>query len=120
MADGSFCDDATVWAAANGIVKGYANGEFRPSEVISRQQMAAILYRYAQYKGLDTSVGENTNILSYEDVSQLSEYAIPAMQWAVGAGVINGTTASTLSPKGDASRAQVANILYRYYLWAEN
>ena len=120
VADGSFCDDATVWAAANGIVKGYANGEFRPNEVISRQQMAAILYRYAQYKGLDTSVGENTNILSYEDVSQLSEYAIPAMQWAVGAGVINGTTASTLSPKGDASRAQVANILYRYYLWAEN
>ena len=61
-----------------------------------------------------TAIGEDTNILSFEDASQLSDYAIPAMQWAVGAGVINGTAASTLSPRGDASRAQVANILYRF------
>ena len=111
---GSYCDEATAWAAANGIVNGYESGEFRPSQTITRQEMAAILYRYAQYKKLDTSVGENTNILGFEDASQLSEYAIPAMQWAVGAGVINGTTASTLSPSGDASRAQAANILYRF------
>ncbi len=111
---GSYCDEATAWAAANGIVNGYESGEFRPSQTITRQEMAAILYRYAQYKKLDTSVGENTNILRFEDASQLSEYAIPAMQWAVGAGVINGTTASTLSPSGDASRAQAANILYRF------
>ena len=111
---GSYCDDATAWAAANGIVNGYESGEFRPGQAITRQEMAAILYRYAQYKKLDTSVGEDTNILSFEDASQLSDYAIPAVQWAVGAGVINGTTASTLSPRGDASRAQVANILYRF------
>lgn len=111
---GSYCDDATAWAAANGIVTGYESGEFRPGQAITRQEMAAILYRYAQYKKLDTSVGEDTNILSFEDASQLSDYAIPAVQWAVGAGVINGTTASTLSPRGDASRAQVANILYRF------
>ena len=111
---GSYCDDATAWAAANGIVTGYESGDFRPGQAITRQEMAAILYRYAQYKKLDTSVGEDTNILSFEDASQLSDYAIPAMQWAVGAGVINGTTASTLSPRGDASRAQVANILYRF------
>ena len=111
---GSYCDDATAWAAANGIVTGYENGEFRPGQAITRQEMAAILYRYAQYKKLDTSVGEDTNILSFEDASQLSDYAIPAVQWAVGAGVINGTTASTLSPRGAASRAQVANILYRF------
>lgn len=111
---GSYCDDATAWAAANGIVTGYESGEFRPGQAITRQEMAAILYRYAQYQKLDTSVGEDTNILSFEDASQLSDYAIPAMQWAVGAGVINGTTASTLSPRGDASRAQVANILYRF------
>ena len=111
---GSYCDDATAWAAANGIVTGYESGEFRPGQAITRQEMAAILYRYAQYKKLDTSVGEDTNILSFEDASQLSDYAIPAMQWAVGAGVINGTAASTLSPRGDASRAQVANILYRF------
>ena len=111
---GSYCDDATAWAAANGIVTGYESGEFRPGQAITRQEMAAILYRYAQYKKLDTSVGEDTNILSFEDASQLSDYAIPAVQWAVGAGVINGTAASTLSPRGDASRAQVANILYRF------
>lgn len=111
---GSYCDDATAWAAANGIVTGYESGEFRPGRAITRQEMAAILYRYAQYKKLDTSVGEDTNILSFEDASQLSDYAIPAVQWAVGAGVINGTTASTLSPRGDASRTQVANILYRF------
>ena len=111
---GSYCDDATAWAAANGIVTGYESGEFRPGQAITRQEMAAILYRYAQYRKLDTSVGEDTNILSFEDVSQLSDYAIPAMQWAVGAGVINGTAASTLSPRGDASRTQVANIFYRF------
>lgn len=111
---GSYCDDATAWAATNGIVTGYESGEFRPGQAITRQEMAAILYRYAQYQKLDTSVGEDTNILSFEDASQLSDYAIPAVQWAVGAGVINGTTASTLSPRGDASRAQVANILYRF------
>ena len=114
VASGSYCDDATAWAAANGIVTGYESGEFRPGQAITRQEMAAILYRYAQYRKLDTSVGEDTNILSFEDVSQLSDYAIPAMQWAVGAGVINGTAASTLSPRGDASRTQVANILYRF------
>ena len=92
----------------------YEDGSFGVNQTITRQEMAAILYRYAQYKKLDTSVGENTNILGFEDASQLSEYAIPAMQWAVGAGVINGTTASTLSPSGDASRAQAANILYRF------
>ena len=97
-----------------GIVNGFEDGTFRPGRAITRQEMAAILYRYAQYKKLDTSVGADTNILSFEDASQLSEYAIPAMQWAVGAGVINGTTASTLSPSGDASRAQAANILYRF------
>ena len=111
---GSYCDKATAWAAANGIVNGYEDGEFRPGQTVTRQEMAAILYRYAQYQKLDTSVGADTNILSYEDASQLSGYAVPAMQWAVGAGVINGTTASTLSPKGDASRAQAASILYRF------
>lgn len=65
--------------------------------------MAAILYRYAQYKGCDVSVGEDTNLLSYTDAAQVAEYAIPAFQWAVGAGIINGTTATTLSPKGSAT-----------------
>ena len=79
--------------------------------------MAAILYRYAQYKGCDVSVGEDTNILSYTDVAQVASYAVPAFQWAVGAGIINGTTATTLSPKGSATRGQVAAILHRYCEW---
>ena len=117
VADGSYCDDATIWAAGCGVVKGYADGTFRPDQTISREQMAAILYRYAQYKGCDVSVGEDTNLLSYTDAVQVAEYAIPAFQWAVGAGIINGTTATTLSPKGSATRGQVAAILHRYCEW---
>ena len=104
-------------AAANGIVNGYADGTFQPDQTISREQMAAILYRYAQYKGCDVSVGEDTNLLSYTDVAQVASYAVPAFQWAVGAGIINGTTATTLSPKGSATRGQVAAILHRYCEW---
>ena len=117
VADGSYCDDATVWAAKCGVVKGYGDGTFRPGQAISREQMAAILYRYAQYKGCDVSVGEDTNILSYTDATQVAEFAVPAFQWAVGAGIINGTSTTTLSPKGNATRGQVAAILHRYAEW---
>ena len=98
-------------------MKGYADGTFRPDQTISREQMTAILYRYAQYKDCDVSVGEDTNILSYTDAAQVATYAVPAFQWAVGAGIINSTTATTLSPKGSATRGQVAAILHRYCEW---
>ena len=117
VADGMYYSNAVAWAAANGIVNGYADGTFQPDQTISREQMAAILYRYAQYKGCDVSVGEDTNILSYTDATQVATYAVPAFQWAVGAGIINGTTATTLSPKGSATRGQVAAILHRYCEW---
>ena len=117
VADGMYYTKAVAWAAANGIVNGYADGTFQPDQTISREQMAAILYRYAQYKGCDVSVGEDTNILSYTDAAQVASYAVPAFQWAVGAGIINGTTATTLSPKGSATRGQVAAILHRYCEW---
>ena len=117
VADGMYYSNAVAWAAANGIVNGYADGTFQPDQTISREQMAAILYRYAQYKGCDVSVGEDTNILSYTDAAQVASYAVPAFQWAVGAGIINGTTATTLSPKGSATRGQVAAILHRYCEW---
>ena len=117
VADGMYYSNAVAWAATNGIVNGYADGTFQPDQTISREQMAAILYRYAQYKGCDVSVGEDTNILSYTDVAQVASYAVPAFQWAVGAGIINGTTATTLSPKGSATRGQVAAILHRYCEW---
>nr|WP_302657299.1 S-layer homology domain-containing protein [uncultured Agathobaculum sp.] len=108
---------AVGWAAANKVVTGYADGTFRPNDAVTREQAAAILYRYAQSKGIDVSVGENTNILSYVDVRQASEYAIPALQWAVGAGVLNGKNDSRLAPTGTATRAEIAAIMQR---WCEN
>ena len=109
--------EAVGWAASNKVVTGYADGTFRPNAAVTREQAAAILYRYAQSKGIDVSVGENTNILSYVDVQQASEYAIPALQWAVGAGVLNGKNGGRLAPTGTAARAEIAAIMQR---WCEN
>ena len=113
VADGAWYADAVTWAASQGIVGGYGNGLFGPEDNITREQLASILYRYAQAKGYDTSVGENTNILSYTDALEISEYAIPAMQWACGAGIMEGN-AGYLTPQGDATRAQVATMLMRF------
>ena len=113
VASGSYYERAITWAAANGIVTGYSSTIFAPDANITREQLAAILYRYAVYKGLDVSVGENTNILSYEDFASLSEYAIPAMQWACGAGILYGFGGSLL-PDAPANRLQAAAILHRF------
>ena len=103
------------WAQMNGIADGYSDELFGPDDPITREQMAAMLWRYAQRKGYDVSMGEDTNILSYTDVADLGEYAIPAMQWACGAGIINGTgDGSTLIPLGRATRAQAAVMLMRF------
>ena len=109
---GAYYDKAVVWASEKGIVNGYG-ATFGPNDNITREQFATILFRYAQYKGYDVSVGEDTNILSYADAFSVSEYAIPAMQWACGAGLINGI-GDTLQPAGVASRAQAAAILHRF------
>lgn len=115
VAQGQWCSEAIRWAASEGIVGGYGNGLFGTNDPITREQFAAMLYRFAQEQGYDVSIGENTNILSYTDVADLSEYAISAMQWAVGAGIINGTgDGSTLSPQGQATRAQAAVMLMRF------
>ena len=101
---------AKAWAVANGISDGT-----NPGGAVTRQQLAALLYRFAVQNGYDVSIGENTNLLSYTDFANLSEYAVPAMQWACGAGIINGTgDGSTLSPQGTATRAQLAVMLYRW------
>ena len=105
---------AVVWGQQNGIIKGYSATEFRPGEAIIREQIAAIMHRYAQFKGYDVSVGENTNILSYEDFDLISEYAIPAMQWANGIGMIVGRTETTLNPKDTAKRVEIAAMLHRF------
>ena len=115
VAQGQWCSEAIRWATSEGIVGGYGNGLFGTNDPITREQLATMLWRYAQTEGYDVSVGENTNILSYTDVADLSEYAISAMQWAVGAGIINGTgDGSTLSPQGQATRAQAAVMLTRF------
>ncbi len=110
---GMYYEKAIIWAAANGIVDGYGNGKFGPKDEITRQQLAAILWRYAKLKGYDVSVGENTNILSYNDATEVAEYAVPALQWACGAGLIQGDNGS-LRPAGKATRCQVAAILHRF------
>ena len=111
---GQYYTEAVVWAAANGIVTGYTDGTFKPDTPITREQMAAILWRYCKYKGIDVSVGEETNILSYNDATTVAEYAVSALQWATGAGVISGKQGGILDPTGSATRAQVATILMRF------
>ena len=73
-----------------------------------------MMYRYAQYKKLDVSVGEETNILSYDDAFSVGSWAVPAMQWSVGSGLMGGRTASTLDPKANATRAEVATVIWRF------
>ena len=114
VAGDAYYAEAVRWAASEGIVGGYGGGLFGAEDAVTREQLAVILYRYAVYKGYDVSIGEDTNILSYADFADLSEYAIPAMQWACGAGIVNGTSESTLTPQGEATRAQVAAMLMRF------
>ena len=114
VASGAYYANAVAWANANGIVSGYGSGKFGPNDKVTREQLAAILYRYAQYKKYDVSVGEDTNILSYGDAQSISTYAIPAIQWACGAGVVTGKSGSKLDPKGNATRAEVAAMLMRF------
>ena len=115
VADGAWFADAVDWAAFQGIVSGYGNGAFGPNDPITREQLTVMLYRYAQLKGYDVRVGEDTNILSYTDAQAISKYAVSAMQWACGAGIIKGTgDGSMLSPLGDATRTEVATMLMRF------
>lgn len=110
---GMYYAEAIRWAASEGIVGGYTATQFGPDDAITREQLAAILWRYAQYKEYDVSVGEDTNILSYADALTVSEWAVPAMQWANGAGLIQGSD-NNLMPRGNATRAQAAAILHRF------
>ena len=101
---------ARAWAVESGISDGTA-----PGGAVTRQQLAALLYRFAQSQGMDVSVGEDTNILSYPDAFDAAEYAVPALQWACGAGVLYGTSDGRLDPQGTATRAQFAVMLERFW-----
>ena len=114
VANTEYYAKAVAWGEANGIVKGYGEGIFGPNDIITREQLAAIMYRYSNYKKYDVSAGEDTNILSYNDISELSEYAVSSMQWACGESLVSGIGNNLLAPRGNATRAQVAMILMRY------
>ena len=105
---------AITWVSETGIMSGYDANTFGASDAVTREQLASILFRYATYKGYNVSVGENTNILSYTDAFDISEYAIPAMQWACGAGILNGNENGCLSPDGTAEKVHLAQMLLKF------
>ncbi|MBO5935155.1 MAG: 5'-nucleotidase C-terminal domain-containing protein [Clostridia bacterium] len=106
--------EAIRWAAAVKIVNGCSESSFAPGDALTREQLAAILWRYAKSENIDVSIGENTNILSYEDVFTVSDYAIPAFQWTCGSGIMSGNTISTLAPGEQVNRIFFASVLHKY------
>ena len=103
--------EAVRWAAGQGIVGGYGNGNFGPNDPVTREQLAAILYRFAQHMGYDTE--GQADLSGFTDLAQVSTYAREAMAWCVDAGLLSGTSPTTLSPRGQATRAQTAAVLMR-------
>lgn len=118
VAGGDWFASGVAWASANGIVTGYGDGRFGPNDPITREQMAAILYRYAGFAGQSTT--GQADLSGYTDAGRVSPYAAEAMGWAVDRGLITGVSADTLSPGGSATRAQVATILMRFCEMAQN
>lgn len=112
VADGQWYTPYVTWAAQEDIVGGYGDNRFGPTDPITREQMAAILYRYAQYKGYDTS--ETGSLDTFPDAGEVSEYALEPMAWTVGTGLIAGMEDNTLRPQGTATRAQAATLLMRF------
>ena len=104
--------EAVRWAASEGIVGGYGGGLFGTNDPVTREQLAVILYRYAAYKGYDVTA--STDLSGFNDMSEISDYALEAMQWANAAGIVNSTSDTTLDPKGSATRAQMAAMLQRF------
>ena len=117
VADGAWYAGAVRWAADSGVVRGYADGRFRPNDAVTREQMAALLYRFAEYKGYDVSIGVDTDILRFTDGAAVGGYAVPAMRWACGSGLMTGTQRDggmALAPKDTTTRAQTATLLTRF------
>ena len=110
---GAYYEKAVVWASQNNIVSGYTDGTFRPDAPVTREQLASILYRYTLYRGQDVSAGETTSLTGYGNAQAVSSYALPAMRWACGTGILQGANGK-LNPSGLATRAQLAAMLHRY------
>ena len=109
---GQWYSNAIAWASAGGIVTGYGDGRFGTNDNITREQLATILMRYADWKSLDTS--KSADLAAFTDTSDISVWALAAMKWANAEGLIGGRTATTLAPSGNASRAEAATILMRF------
>ena len=112
VASGAWYADAVTWAAENGIVNGVSDTEFAPNVNITREQLAAILYRYAEYNDYDVSGRDDLS--EFTDRSSISSYALDAMRWAVDEGLITGITNTTIEPQGTATRAQAATMFMRF------
>lgn len=111
---GEYYGNAVSWAKQNGIVSGITETEFAPNQNISREQIVTIIYRYAQYKGYDVSLGDDIEIANYDDFGAVSQYAISAMKYGVASGLLKGRSDRTLNPKDNATRAEIAAILQRF------
>ena len=109
---GKWYADAITWTAENGIFAGYGKDKFGPDDPITREQLAAIFYRYADYKGYDLTVKENLD--KFKDADKITDYAKTAMQWAVGNGLVKGKSGNLLDPQGTATRAEIAAMLHRF------
>ena len=118
VSGGDWFASGVAWASANGIVTGYGDGRFGPNDPITREQMAAILYRYAGFAGQSTT--GQADLSGYTDAGRVSPYAAEPMGWAVDRGLITGVSAGTLAPGGSATRAQVATILMRFCRMGDN
>ena len=110
---GAYYEKAVIWMSQNGIVSGYTDGTFRPDAPVTREQLASILYRYTRYRGQDVSAAGTTSLTGYGDAQTVSNYALPAMRWACGTGILQGANGK-LNPSGLATRAQLAAMLHRY------
>ena len=109
---GKWYADAITWTAENGIFAGYGKDKFGPDDPITREQLAAIFYRYADYKGYDLTVKGNLD--KFKDADKVTDYAKTAMQWAVGSGLVKGKSGNLLDPQGTATRAEIAAMLHRF------
>lgn len=111
----SWYTEAVRWAASEKIVTGYSETEFAPDGAVTREQLAAILWRYARYKGYDVTAA--TSLDGYSDAGEISDYAVPAMEWACAVGLLRGVSDTSLAPADTATRAMLAAILARFCGW---
>lgn len=113
VSDGQWYTDAVNWAGQNSIAAGYADGSFRPGSAVTREQLAVLLYRYAQAQGYDTAQG-GTKLQTFSDAAEVSDWALDAMDWALDAGILSGRSTSVLAPQSVATRAETAQILMNF------